>query len=59
MRTTADRAKTYRLRAVELRAAGDSMRHAASREAFMRMARDYELMADHLEFQIKRDHKAH
>jgi hypothetical protein len=57
MRTAAERVKTYRSRAEELRVAADSMRQSASRETFRRMARDYDLMADHIEFQIKRDRK--
>ena len=54
MRTREERIKTYRLRAEEIRTAAENMRHAESRATFLRIARDYELMADNLEGQIRR-----
>ncbi len=55
MRTREERVTTYRLRAEEIRTAAESMRHAESRAAFLRIARDYDLMADNLDAQIKRE----
>jgi hypothetical protein len=43
------------LRAEEIRTAAENMRHPESRATFLRISRDYELMADNLEGQIKRE----
>jgi hypothetical protein len=55
VRTREERATTYRLRAEEIRTAAENMRHPESRATFLRISRDYELMADNLEGQIKRE----
>ena len=47
--TPAERARAYRLHAEEARTAAESMRHPESRATLMRIARDYDVMADHLE----------
>lgn len=52
MSTPAERAKTYRLRAEEVRTAADGMRHEVSRATLLRIACDYDLMADHFEAKI-------
>jgi hypothetical protein len=55
VRTREERIETYRLRAEEVRTAAESMRHPESRATFLRIARDYHLMADNLEGQIRRE----
>jgi hypothetical protein len=55
MRTREERVTTYRLRAEEIRAAAENMRYPDSRATFLRIARDYDLMADNLEGQINRE----
>ncbi len=54
MRTREERVTTYRLRAEEIRTAAEGMRQPESRATFLRIARDYDLMADDLESQIRR-----
>ena len=54
MRTREERVRTYRLRAEEIRTVADGMRHRESRATFLRIARDYDLMADNLEDQVNR-----
>ena len=48
MRTPAERIKTYRLRAAEVRTAAENMSPSVNRETMLRIARDYELMADNV-----------
>lgn len=57
MRTREERVTTYRLRAEEIRTAAENMRHAESRATFLRIARDYDVMADNLESQIDRERR--
>jgi hypothetical protein len=52
MSTPEERVRTYRSRAEEIRTAADGMRHADSQATFLRIARDYDLMADTLEGKI-------
>jgi hypothetical protein len=47
------RAKVYRLRAEETRTAADSMRHQNNRDTLLRIADDYDLMADTIERKAK------
>jgi DnaJ-domain-containing protein 1 len=43
------RAKVYRLRAEEIRTAADGMRHQTNRATLLRIADDYDLMAETIE----------
>jgi DnaJ-domain-containing protein 1 len=43
------RAKVYRLRAEETRTAADGMHHQTNRETLLRIADDYDLMAEGIE----------
>ena len=49
MRPPQERVKSYRSRAEEIRAAAEGMTQPDSRATFLRIARDYDLMADHIE----------
>jgi hypothetical protein len=49
MRTPRERVKNYRSRAEEIRTAAEDMKQPESRATFLRIARDYDLMADHIE----------
>jgi hypothetical protein len=49
MQTPAERVRAYRLRAEELRAASESTIYPDIRETFLRIARDYDLIADNIE----------
>jgi DnaJ-domain-containing protein 1 len=47
------RAKVYRLRAEETRTAADGMRHQTNRDTLLRIADDYDLMADGIEQRVR------
>ena len=47
-------AKAYRLRAEEVRARADGMRHQLNRATLLRIADDYDLMAESIERMPKR-----
>jgi hypothetical protein len=52
--TPEERARKYRLRAEETRTAAEESHSPETRATFLRIASDYEDMADHLEFTRKR-----
>jgi hypothetical protein len=54
MGSAGERLKSYRARAEELRAAANVTRDPTSQDMFRSMAREYDLMAEHLEQDIKR-----
>jgi hypothetical protein len=58
MDTAEERARKYRARAEETRAAAEQARSEETRATFLRIARDYDDMADHLEFTRKRRGKS-
>jgi hypothetical protein len=49
MNTPEQRARTYRLKAEEIRTSAEDMRYPETRIGFLRIARDYDLMADNIE----------
>jgi hypothetical protein len=49
MNTPEQRARTYRLKAEEIRTAAEDMHRPETRTGFLRIARDYDLMADNIE----------
>jgi hypothetical protein len=49
MNTPEERARMYRLKAEEIRTAAEDMHHPETRTGFLRIARDYDLMADNIE----------
>jgi IS1 family transposase len=53
MMTPEDRVRHYRLRAEEIRTAAADSHNSDTRATFLRIARDYELMAENVETQHK------
>jgi hypothetical protein len=54
MWTPTERLRWYRLRAEETRTAAENMRPGVNRATLLRIARDYDVMADNLEPKVRR-----
>jgi len=52
MSTPSERLRVYRLRAQEIRTAAADVREGVNRATLLRIARDYDLMADSLEAKV-------
>lgn len=52
MSTPSERVRGYRLRAEEIRTAAENMREGVNRATLLRIARDYELMADNIDANV-------
>jgi hypothetical protein len=57
MNTPEQRARTYRLKAEEIRTSAEDMRDPETRTGFLRIARNYDLMANSIDTLHKIRHK--
>ena len=57
MQTPEERISAYRLRAKEVRATAETMRHPESEATYLAIARHYDAMADNLDAQLTLKHR--